>query len=505
MMRVFFRTLGVALIYLVSSAHVGSPDTWFEGNAGPYRLTVQVQPAGVVPGIANVYVRATGDAPATVTIQANKFDATGGAPPPEPAPAVPNEPGAFAGRLWIMTGGSNSVTVHASGAKGSGNVIVPIVVVAYSRLRLDTPMAIGLSAVGLFLVVGLLTIIGAAVREGSLAPGESPSPQLKRRARRAMVLTTAILVAVLAGGWQWWNIEDRSYARSMYKPLASKASIEQVSGRDVITVSIADSAWIHRRDTAWLNRHDANTWTPLVEDHGKMMHLFMIRDDMNAFAHLHPESSDSIAFRAPKPALPAGRYKVFADIVHESGFTHTLTSVIDVPESTGLPTAMGNPDDSWFTGSAASARSATLESAATMEWQSDGAIVAGNPATLQFTVRNADASPAQLEPYMGMPAHAVVAKDDGSVFVHLHPMGTISMASQMAFAMRQPGDTVPGTLGKRMSSAEMTTMQRAPVTVGAVSFPYAFPKAGNYRIWVQVKLNGKVTTAAYDARVAASP
>ena len=136
-----------------------------------------------------------------------------------------------------------------------------------------------------------------------------------------------------------------------------------------------------------------------------------------------------------------------------------------------------------------------------MEWQTDGVIAEGKPATLRFTVRNADGSPAQLEPYMGMPAHAVVARDDGSVFVHLHPMGTISMASQMAFAMRQPGDTIAGTLGKRLSAAEMSTMQHAPVTVGTVSFPYAFPKAGSYRIWVQVKLSGKVTTAVFDARV----
>jgi len=82
MRRAFLRTLGIALVYLVSSAHVGSPDTWFEGNAGPYHLTVQVQPAGVVPGVAIVNVRANGDIPESVTIQANRFDATGAAPPP---------------------------------------------------------------------------------------------------------------------------------------------------------------------------------------------------------------------------------------------------------------------------------------------------------------------------------------------------------------------------------------------------------------------------------------
>ena len=78
---------------------------------------------------------------------------------------------------------------------------------------------------------------------------------------------------------------------------------------------------------------------------------------------------------------------------------------------------------------------------------------------------------------MGMAAHAVVQREDGSVFVHLHPMGTISAGSQMALAMRQPGDSIRGTLGKRLAGAETSAMQHAVATVGTVSFPYAFPEA----------------------------
>ena len=127
MIRTFLRTLGVAFVFVIASAHVGSPDTWFEGNEGPYLVTVQIQTAGVVPGVAKVFVRVSGDRPEAVAIQANKFDAIGAAPPPEPMTPVASDPGLYSGKLWVMSGGSNSVTVSVSGPKGKGSVVVPVV------------------------------------------------------------------------------------------------------------------------------------------------------------------------------------------------------------------------------------------------------------------------------------------------------------------------------------------------------------------------------------------
>ena len=40
MIRSFARVAGLAVIYVAASAHVGSPDAWFEGMAGPYHVTV---------------------------------------------------------------------------------------------------------------------------------------------------------------------------------------------------------------------------------------------------------------------------------------------------------------------------------------------------------------------------------------------------------------------------------------------------------------------------------
>jgi hypothetical protein len=137
-----------------------------------------------------------------------------------------------------------------------------------------------------------------------------------------------------------------------------------------------------------------------------------------------------------------------------------------------------------------------------MTWtRAENSIAAGADAELHFVVRNADGTPADLEPYMGMAGHAVVARDDGSVFVHLHPSGTIPMAAQMTFEMRQPGDSVRGKLGQRISAAEHAMMSAPLAATSDVAFPYAFPKPGNYRVWVQVRRAGRILTGAFDAPV----
>ncbi|MFN2400241.1 MAG: hypothetical protein ABR543_16625 [Gemmatimonadaceae bacterium] len=512
-MRAFARSLVAALTWLVASAHVGSPDIWFDGNAGPYRVTVQVELAGVVPGVAQVFVRILGDQAQRVTIQANKFDATGGAPPPEIAERVEGDRvgGLFAGKLWIMSGGSNSVTVEVSGAKGTGKVVVPVVVAATRRLELDATTGIGLSAIGLFLFVGLVTIVGAAVRESALGPGEAPSGTHRKRARVAMAITAVVGAALLFGGWKWWNAEDSGYVRRMFRPLDSKVTVETLTSGAVLNFAIVDSAWVMRGDSAWLNTHRANAWTPLVEDHGKLMHLFLIRDDLSAMAHLHPRTDDSVSFLSKlPPTLPPGIYRVFADIVHESGFAQTMVSSlalgkVSAQDASGSAGTTDDPDDSWFTSAPDPGASTVVLGLGgpAMAWEhGDMPIVAGEPAALRFVITNSDGSPATLEPYMGMAGHAVVTRDDGSVFVHIHPMGTISIASQMAFEMRQPSDTLNGMLGKRISETQMPDMTHGEAPANVVSFPYAFPKPGRYVVWVQVKQAGRIFTGAFIANVA---
>ena len=102
---------------------------------------------------------------------------------------------------------------------------------------------------------------------------------------------------------------------------------------------------------------------------------------------------------------------------------------------------------------------------------------------------------------MGMAGHAMLARDDGAVFVHLHPAGTVSLAALETFALRQPGDTIRGALGKRLRAMEMGRGEEGEVHSNFISFPYAFPVPGHYRIWVQVKRSGRILTGAFDADV----
>jgi hypothetical protein len=50
-----------------------------------------------------------------------------------------------------------------------------------------------------------------------------------------------------------------------------------------------------------------------------------------------------------------------------------------------------------------------------------------------------------------------------------------------------------------MSHWEWTDEEHAEHSM--VSFPYAFPEEGQYRIWIQVKVDGRIVNGAFDVEV----
>lgn len=481
----------VLVLAAASMAHVGSPDTFFAGKAGPYDVRVSVRLPGVIPGRAQIAVRLVGVSRPTdqhVTVRAGQWNVgLNGAPPAETAAPVPGDPELYAAELWFMTASSYQMSVAVDGPSGRGSVLIPVLALATAERPMPPWLGGVLAALGVFLTAGLLTIIGSAVRESVLPPGVEPDDVRRRRARIGVAVMAILAGLALWGGNRWWNAEASSYSRSiLYRPFASNATIAQHGERRTLTLSIRDERWNGRPNPG--SRYNA-----LLPDHGKLMHLFLVREPaLDALAHLHPvaRTPEALDFDAEVPPLPSGRYRVYGDIVHESGYAQTLVSSVELA---GADTAAGpatDGDDSWFSGSGtAEAATATFDlgDGTHLEWQrGDRAIEAGVERDLRFVVRDVSGAPATVEPYMGMAAHVAIASRDASVFAHLHPSGSISMAAMQKFAGAAVADPHAGHV--------------MPVD-SAVAIPYAFPKAGPFRIFVQVKRGDQVKTAAFDVDV----
>jgi hypothetical protein len=138
-----------------------------------------------------------------------------------------------------------------------------------------------------------------------------------------------------------------------------------------------------------------------------------------------------------------------------------------------------------------------------MELSMDAPLVENRDTTLHVVMRDALRRPARLEHFMGMGGHLILRREDGAVFTHLHPSGSFSMAAQQLFELRVEGKA-PTKIGRAEGEpiCKLPALDpKANVAHDSLSFPYAFPKAGAYRLWVQVKVSGKVLTGVFDVNV----
>ena len=468
----------LVLCALPLAAHVGSPDVFYEGEAGPYRLLVTVRPPQVIPGVAEVEIRSASPEVRQVRIVPLPMTGLGAklAPVPDLAKPSQEDPQFYTGSLWLMATGSWQVRVAVDGTRGPGTVSVPVPALSTRILSMQRALAAVLIPLALVLAGGLISIIGAGAREAQLAPGEEPDAARVRRARVAMAVTALAVVGALWLGNQWWRAEAGGYERNVFKPLGLRATVE--NGNRLV---------LRLEEPGWLNRQTDD----LVPDHDHLMHLYMIRvPEMDLAWHLHPELTGPATFVQQLPSMPAGRYALYGDIVHASGFPDTATAQVDLPTIAGQPLV---GDDAGGAGprleKADYNRSvAILPDGYRMIWDRDpGPVRARQPYELRFRLENGLGNPASdMELYMGMQGHAAIVSPDGSVFAHIHPSGSVPMP-----ALRLAGDVNPHAEHAMMVSGLPPD----------VSFPYGFPKPGAYRLFVQVKRGGNVETGVFDARV----
>ncbi|MGH9672794.1 MAG: hypothetical protein ACRD44_06390 [Bryobacteraceae bacterium] len=467
------RLVLVLLAACAASAHVGSPDVFFEGQAGAYPLFVTIRPPAVIPGVADIEIRTSAADVREVRITPTPLTGEGAklAPTPDLAARSKDDPQFFTGSLWIMAAGSWQVRVQVDGGRGRGELAVPVPAAALRTTAMQTTLGIALFALMILLAAGAVSIVGAGVREAQLDPGLEPAPKNRRSARIVMSVATVLVLAILWLGNVWWTAEAGAYDRYIYKPLEMKPSLEE--GRRLV---------LKLHDPGWLRGRRLDDFIP---DHTHLMHLFVIRaPEMDRVFHLHPKLRETGVFVHELPEIPAGRYRLFADVVHQSGFPETIVGGIDLPAIAGAPLS---GDDSMGSGPPVSQGGdrvvSALSDGSKMYWERPTEpFVLRKMNLFRFRVENADGQPAKdLELYMGMQGHAAFVRKDFAVFAHVHPSGSVPMAS-LAIVAPHAGH-VTGAVP------------------AAVSFPYGFPSPGAYRIFVQVRKSGKVETGVFDVTV----
>lgn len=493
-MRSVLAALALLLLLpLGARAHVGSPNVFFEGRAGANAVGVVIRPPPTLPGVAQLDVRVV-DADVTRVAVRAVFDAAGAEAAPAWSLAAPvaGDPRLWSASVWLLRRGTYAVQVEVESPRGAGSVTVPLQAAALARPVMSPALA------------GVLIALGAALCAFAIALAAAVAASDGDRARgfKAALATALILVAALAGGALRWRSMDRSFSNALDRPLPVNASVDRSNPLPLLRLEPVSGG------------APGSSWETLVTDHGKLMHLFLVRTPaLDAFAHLHPVRRDGRRFEAVLPPLPAGAYELYAELTHEDGSSQTLIAKVALPEpvDTGLalfqtttgdgwclsgvtPTAASadqpvalDADDSWHMSRASPGLASPLMDGGRMVFASDGPLVADRETALRFAAFDAAGKPVELAPYMGMLGHAVVRRSDGGVFVHLHPMGTISMAA--VARLENPGG-VPVPMAPPENARE-------------VIFPYAFPRAGEYRIWVQVRTQGSggVLTGVFDVSV----
>jgi hypothetical protein len=189
--------------------------------------------------------------------------------------------------------------------------------------------------------------------------------------------------------------------------------------------------------------------------HTKPVHLYVLRDDLSGYQHLHPEIVDG-AWTAPLTIDDGGAYRVYAEFAPYGRPAGADPTVLGVPFVIAGDTTMVPVP----------APAAVAQSGPFTVRRLDGTadLASNRQAVIKFEVAR-DGRPVTLEPYLGAYAHLSNFEVRTQGLKHLHPL---------------PANAVGG-----------------PPADGILAFHAAFGERGDKRMFLQFQVDGVVHQVAF--------
>ena len=195
--------------------------------------------------------------------------------------------------------------------------------------------------------------------------------------------------------------------------------------------------------------------------HEMPFHLFIVSQDLNYFAHLHPRQQGDGSFVIETSVPKRGAYFVYSDFfpvggVPQVGYGNLMTA--------GYHNDLFSARAVIKSDEALTRELENTRFALTLEPREP---VAGKKLTLRYQVTDLRTGEPMrdLEPYLGAWGHTLILSEDARDYVHSHPVQSIAD------------------------------------DVDRISFEAFLPRSGRYRIWSQFQRHGKVITVPFTIEV----
>ena len=192
--------------------------------------------------------------------------------------------------------------------------------------------------------------------------------------------------------------------------------------------------------------------------HERPMHVMIISPDLAGFTHIHPEVTPYGDWEVNHTFHSPGRYRVYSEFTPPGANQRVEFFDVQITGPSQTPDVPPRPR-------------VVLENAASLR--------AGRDLELLFRVKE---PVPQWQPYLGAWAHVAIAGEALSSFLHAHPMEN----SEGKIRSNEVHSHTPEALGPPPSL----------IRVAAV-----FPKAGRYKLWLQMQVDGRVETTPFAIQV----